>query len=147
MKTKGHGQKTAYQNDTQNVETADALAKEHGVSPATIKRDGAKAWIIRNQLGRRNLPPYQRAELALALEPLIAKKAKENLKTSTGGTNPQPSQNSVKPVDRQKELAKLAQMSHDTLHKAKVIKEKADEPTKAKLRAGETGIFSFHRNA
>ena len=28
-------------------------------------RDDAKRWIIRHQFGRRNLTPYQRAELAL----------------------------------------------------------------------------------
>jgi hypothetical protein len=43
----------------------------------------AKIWIIHNQLGRRNLIDYQRVELALALKPLIAKKAKE--KQSEGG--------------------------------------------------------------
>jgi len=39
-------------------------------------RDGAKIWIIQNQLGRRNLTPYQRGELVLGLEPLYAKHAK-----------------------------------------------------------------------
>ena len=45
-KTKGHGSKTGYQNDTQNIKTADRLAKEHGVSPATIKRDGGTGPLI-----------------------------------------------------------------------------------------------------
>ena len=45
-KTKGHGSKTGYQNDTQNIKTADRLAKEHGVSPATIKRDGKIAAFM-----------------------------------------------------------------------------------------------------
>ena len=45
-KTKGHGSKTGYQNDTQNIKTADRLAKEHGVSPATIKRDGKIAAFL-----------------------------------------------------------------------------------------------------
>jgi len=33
-------------------------------------RDAAKVWIINNQFARRNLTPFQRAELALKLEPL-----------------------------------------------------------------------------
>jgi hypothetical protein len=41
----GHGdQKSEYQNDTPNA--AEALAREHGVSPATIKRDGKKAELL-----------------------------------------------------------------------------------------------------
>jgi hypothetical protein len=39
----------------------------------------AKEWIIRNQFGRRNLTLAQRSELALKLEPLIQKKAKERM--------------------------------------------------------------------
>lgn len=38
VEDKAHGAGSAGQNDPQN--TADRLAKEHGVSPATIKRDG-----------------------------------------------------------------------------------------------------------
>lgn len=34
-------------------------------------------WIIKNQFGRRNLPAYERAKLALRLEPIIREKAKE----------------------------------------------------------------------
>jgi hypothetical protein len=34
-------------------------------------REDAKIWILRNQFARRNLTPYQRAELALKLEPLM----------------------------------------------------------------------------
>lgn len=37
-KTKGHGSKTGYQNDTQNIQTADRIAKEYGVSAPTVKR-------------------------------------------------------------------------------------------------------------
>lgn len=41
-------------------------------------RDGAKLWIISNQLGRRNLLPAVRIKLAMTAEPIIAAKAKEN---------------------------------------------------------------------
>lgn len=45
-KTSGHGSKTAYQNDTQNIQTAEAIAVEHGVSPATVKRAGKFAGAV-----------------------------------------------------------------------------------------------------
>src|SRR2546425_10332358 len=39
-------------------------------------RDAARIWIITNQLGRRNLEPFQRAELVHKLKPLLKAKAK-----------------------------------------------------------------------
>jgi len=38
-------------------------------------RDAATCWIIKNQFGRRNLTPYQRAELALKLKEIIDRTA------------------------------------------------------------------------
>lgn len=60
-----------------------AIADDNGYEYAVTwlsfpDRDAAKAWIIRNQFGRRNLSAMQRAELALKLKPLIEKKAKAN---------------------------------------------------------------------
>jgi len=40
-------------------------------------RAAAKIWIIRNQLGRRNLTDFVRIELVEKMKPLIAEKAKE----------------------------------------------------------------------
>jgi N6-adenosine-specific RNA methylase IME4 len=107
-------------------------------------RGAAKAWVAQNQLGRRNLSPYSRAELALSLEPIIAAKAKANLRTSTGGSSPRPCQISDK-VDTKRAMANVAGVSHDTIQKAKVIAAKASESVKAKLRAGETTINKEHR--
>jgi len=94
--------------------------------------------MIRNQLGRRNLTPYQRAELALRLKPLIAAKAKEKQEREgreLGGTLVQKSGQGILKTDN--ELARVAGVSHDTIHKATVIAEKAPEEVKERLRAGE----------
>lgn len=40
-------------------------------------RDEAKAWIINNQLSRRNLTPYDRGRLALELEDILKAQARE----------------------------------------------------------------------
>lgn len=110
------------------------------VEIALADRSAAKEWIIRNQFGRRNLQPFQRAELVLRLEPLIAAKAKENERQSGGrGKGLQNSVN-LKPVDTQKELAELSGLSHDTIHKAKVIMKSATPEAKAKLRSGDSTI-------
>lgn len=110
-------------------------------------RDAAKAWVITNQFGRRNLAPYVRAELALQLAPLIAGKAKANLKTgATGLRGGSPLQKSAKAIDTREEVAKVAGVSHDTIDKAKKIAEKAPESVKAKLRTGETTINAVYRD-
>ena len=38
-------------------------------------RESAKIWLIRNQLGRRNLPDFQKCELVLPLEELLQAEA------------------------------------------------------------------------
>jgi len=97
-------------------------------------REDAKIWMIQHQLARRNLQPYQRAELALQLEPLLAAQAKANQGTRTD--IPPTLAESFTPVDTREELAKAAGVSHDTIRKAKVIAQTADERMKAELRRG-----------
>ena len=118
------------------------IAAKHGGMQFQIKemrfdlRDDAKAWIIRNQLGRRNLPAYQRVMLVEQLKPMIAEKAKQQqIRKSV-------SQNSVeqKPIDTQKELAKIANVSHDTIHKVETIENSDNEFVKKQARNGEISI-------
>ena len=99
-------------------------------------RSAAILWVIHNQLGRRNLAPYARCELALRAEPLIKAKAKANQRAA-GGAVPKKSSEAV---ETREEIAKEARVSHDTLTKAKVIAAKADEETKARLRTGDLTI-------
>lgn len=99
-------------------------------------RNEAKAWMIRNQLGRRNLPNYERSRLALQLKEAIAAEAKANQATHTE----QGYQKSDKAVDTNKELAKIAGVSHDTIHKVDVIEQKATPAVKEQLRRGEMSI-------
>mgnify|MGYP005844329119 FL=1 len=97
-------------------------------------RDAAKMWIIANQLARRNLTPFQRAELVLKLEPLIARQAKQKQRDSGGAVIQRSGQ---PPVKTDVELARMAGVSHDTIHKAKVVATKAPESVKAALRRGD----------
>ena len=109
-------------------------------------RDAAVTWIITNQLGRRNLTAFVRAELALKLKPAIEKHAKENL--SAGGTigaeitnrGSQISAKAVTPIDTRQELARRAGVSHDTISKVEKILAQSDEQTKTLLRAGEISV-------
>jgi ParB-like chromosome segregation protein Spo0J len=101
----------------------------------------AMEWIWSNQKNRRNLNKYELAQIALKFKPVIEAKAKENLKTSTGGKNPRPCQKSDNPaIDTKKELAKIAGVSHDTIHKVEVIENQAPEDIKKQVKAGDLTI-------
>lgn len=95
----------------------------------------AKLWAWRHQENRRNLTLYHRAELTLKFKDAIAKEAKSRQQMANHTTGPLPGA----PVKTAVELAKLAGVSHDTLHKAEYISSFADEETKDRLRRGEKG--------
>lgn len=109
-------------------------------------RNAAIEWIILNQFGRRNLPAHERARLALRLKPVIAEKAKEQ-QLSTLKQNAV-SQNSVKrenPIDTQKEIAKVAGVSHDTISKVERIEEDAPAPVVQASRKGEISVNAAYQ--
>lgn len=95
------------------------------------ERLAAKIWIVNNQFARRNLTDTQRMDLALALEPLIAARGKEHQRL---GGRYKASQNSEKPVDTYREVAKLAGVSHDTIAKYKIILDRGSEEAIRELR-------------
>ena len=78
-----------------------------------------------------------RTKLALQLKPVIEAKAKEKQREGGGAVR----QKSDKPeIDTKKEVAKLAQLSHDTIHKMEVIEKKAPEEIKHRVLKGELSI-------
>ena len=103
--------------------------------------EAVKEWMILNQFGRRNLSNYQRSVLALELEDVFSKKAKEN----QGNRNDITSVRNLTNVDTKKELSKVASVSHDTIAKVKKIQEKAPEEIKAKLATGEVSINAAYK--
>jgi N6-adenosine-specific RNA methylase IME4 len=127
------------------------ICQKHNIKFQTIEMSfadetEAKIWILENQLGRRNLVPYQRGEIALELKALYTAQAKKR-QQEHGGTAPGkkslvPISAQVSPNERKTrtKLAKIAKVGHDTMSKIEVIAKKADEKTKEKLRKGETTI-------
>ena len=104
--------------------------------------ESVKEWMILNQFGRRNLSNYQRSVLALELEEVFSKKAKEKQKEG-GGAVPQKS--AKPPIETRKELSKVASVSHDTISKVKKIQAKAPQEVKAKLATGEVSINAAYK--
>ena len=117
-------------------------------------RNEAKAWMIRNQLGRRHLPNYERARLALQLKPLLAEEAKKrqgernDLKDAEEGDDDGDNfgQKSDRSSDTKHELAKVAGVSHDTIHKVDVIEQKATPEVKELLRKGEVSVNKVYND-
>lgn len=99
-------------------------------------REDAKEWIIKNQFGRRNLSAYDRSILALKLKPMIAEKAKKKQASHTE----QGYQKSDKAEHTAKELAKVAGVSHDTIHKVEKIEAEATPQVKQAVRDGKLSI-------
>lgn len=125
-----------------------AICTKYGIEFTTISlgimsREAVIEWIIRNQLGRRNLTPFQRAEMALRLEPVIQEKARENLRAS-GGDKTEAGlttlSNPVEPVNTRAEIAKAADLSEGTVAKVKTILESGDKGLIDSVRAGEVSI-------
>ena len=119
------------------------ISIKHAGIPFQIKRmtfDLRKdviRWIILNQFGRRNLSAYDRSVLALKLKPVIAEKAKEK-QAEAGGAVRQKSDKAV--IDTKKELAKIANVSHDTIHKVEAIENSGNELVRQQAKSGEISI-------
>ena len=128
-----------------------SIAQKHGLNYKTINMDfpdddAAKKWIIINQFGRRNLPLYERARLALELKPIIAEKAKEQqLSTLKQNTVSQNSVERAKPIDTQKEVAAIAGVSHDTIARVEKIIEHPE--ISDKVKSGELSINQGYQMA
>ena len=104
-------------------------------------RAEAETWILKNQIGRRNLPTYVKAQLALRLKPVIAEQAKQ-----TQGARTDLCQKSDRSyTDTKKELARIAGVSHDTIHKVEVIEKNAPAEIKEKARRGEISTNEAYR--
>ena len=117
-----------------------------------------KVWMILNQFGRRNIGNYTRAKLALELEDIFKEKAKENQGKRTDicqisdksldlFSEEKPVKKiEIQPIDTKKEVAKVANLSHDTIAKVKKIEEKAAPEIKEKLSTGELSINQAYQD-
>jgi hypothetical protein len=108
-------------------------------------RDDVKLWMIRNQLARRNLTPFNRTELALQMESVIAELAKQNQAQYHGNQHESgllSNLTEVQPVNTRDELARIAETSAGNIHKVKKVLESAPDAIKQLARAGD---ISIHR--
>lgn len=102
-------------------------------------------WIILNQFGRRNLSAYDRSILALKLKPVIAEKAKANILSTQKNESASAYQKSDKQINTNKELAKVAGVSHDTIHKVEAIQNSGNQQLIDDVREGRESINSGYQ--
>lgn len=128
------------------------ICQRHGIPFDTVQHDfdsrvTAILWIIRNQLGRRNLTDYERGRLALRGKEALAARAKANMsiagqdgaKSKWGLTN---LSNPIEAINTRQELATASNVSQGTLAAIQRVETAAPEPIKLKARRGE---LSIHR--
>jgi len=114
------------------------ICERHGITFTTTEvalpdRRAALVWIARNQLARRNLMAYTKAELGFVIEANLPRRQGErtDMTSVPHGTEVEPP--SLAAPD-------TVGLSHTTYAKAKVIAARAPELVKDKLRAGTTTI-------
>src|SRR5580693_1240577 len=99
------------------------ICQKHGIiyTVEEMKFDNendAIEWMIKNQLGRRNMNDYNLGILALMLKPIYEARAKENMSEAVRlGKISQPA------VDTGKELSKIAGVSDRQLDKIEYIQQ------------------------
>ena len=123
------------------------ISAMHGGIPFQIKemkfdlREDAKAWIIRNQIGRRNIDKWVKFDLQKLLEPIEKAEAKKRMSDGAKGT---PMLAEAKGETRDK-MAKQIGVSHGTYQKMKAIDDSSNEKVKQAVRSGDMSIDQGYR--
>lgn len=125
------------------------ICKMNGITNFPVKemkfenRDDAIEWILRHQLGRRNLTDFQRTRIALRYEEMIAKKAKERQRDAGGDRksdeykkNASVPRNITDTHTTRDEIAKIAGTSGSTVMRTKYILENGTEEQIARAEKG-----------
>ncbi len=120
------------------------IAKEYNLPFKTFTKNFKSKseviqWIVKNQLGRRNISVYGRCLLALKMKPFVEADSQQRM--FAGVT---PTQNSAQGATRDI-LAKLAETSHDTLRKVELLDQNATPEIKAQLLAGTISINAAYK--
>ena len=129
------------------------ICHAHGIPFATEEkvfesRTEVVLWMLRNQLGRRNLNSFQRSEMALKLKDTVAAISEKRMMAGVkieddpGEIFPQ-GEGKGRTLDK---LGRLAGVSGRTLKKVETIIENADEETKNELRKGRKKIQTAYED-
>lgn len=120
------------------------ISINHSGIPFEIKqmqfdtRTEAEEWILRNQLGRRNVDKWVRLGMANRLEEIEANKARiRKIRKPANSEVQNSAQQNGKTRDK---MAEVVGVSHDTYTKMKAIDASDNEEIKAAARSGEISV-------
>lgn len=125
-----------------------AICQKNGITTFEVKemqfgsKDEVLEWILSHQLGRRNLNDFQRNEVALKYQKIIADEMKKRqlsgLKHS-GDSSFRPNGQNDKGGGTRKELAKIAGTSEGSIQRSKLIIEHGTQEQIDRARKGGAG--------
>lgn len=134
------------------------ICREHNIPFTTsyvvglATRDDVKLWMIDNQLGRRNISNFAKAEIVLKEKELIAEKAKA--RQFSGLKNVNPSFGEISLNDKQdisdsrytaEILAEKAGVKTDTIKRAEKILNEATPEVIDRVRSGDMSINAAYQ--
>ena len=132
------------------------ICKRHGIE-FEVKEMGfesrkeAKLWILKNQLGRRNLTDAMKIELALVKAEMLREKARKNQvrvggdKVGQGALSTKSSPHVDESLDVQKVLVAEAGVGAGTFQRYMQIKESGSRELLEKVQKGRLKIGTAHR--
>jgi N6-adenosine-specific RNA methylase IME4/ParB-like chromosome segregation protein Spo0J len=129
------------------------IAQEHDMNYETLEKEfedlnAVKIWMVNNQLGRRNLQDFVRGELYSVIEEIIREKAKESKSEKVSYYRQKGEVLSI--IDNtssntQKIIADKLGWSTGKKAMFDIVKTKAPEEVKEKLRTGEVSINQAYK--
>lgn len=102
-------------------------------------RNEVEAWILLNQLNRRNLNDFQRTELALQLKDTLAKKAEQHRDSFAKFSKTEA------PINTRKEIAKKADVAEEQVRRVEKILDEAPKKTINAVRKGDISINKAYK--
>lgn len=121
------------------------ISKEHNLKFKTLNKsfdnkNDVKIWMILNQLSRRNISDFVKGELIEIIEKFLKEKGEQNLKTNIGNNQRLSIVDKGKDHNTRKIIADKLGWSTGKKAMFDVVRKKAPEETKEKLRTGEVSI-------
>ena len=133
------------------------IAQEHDINYETLEKEfedlnAVKIWMVNNQLGRRNLQDFVRGELFSIIEEILKQKGNDE-KAKAGGDKKSLlsiiDKSDIKTTEERHNTQKIVaeKLGWSTGKKAMfdIVKTKAPEEVKEKLRTGEVSINQAYK--
>ena len=128
------------------------IAQEHDMNYETLEKEfenlnDVKIWMVNNQLGRRNLQDFVRGELFSVIEDILKQKGKEKQLLTLNKGLEAPVLSIIDKTEHNTQKIVAEKLGWSTGKKAMfdIVKTKAPEEVKEKLRTGEVSINQAYK--